>query len=324
MWCFFLVLILPWRWLAWRGKPRLWQKDRETRFANSVTGDVVRASALDCRVFHLISDQHRKDRLFVTPRLQSSVNWERGVTCLTRGHCGRRLWFVATRHLFSGSSLSAAIVAAFLLPCETFGCGDSSCVTSVTCHVARALSLPACWHLQTSHSSRHETKRQTGEETKASKHSEYESICRTLLTFRLTVQISTIQRSPCSFCRSPNSQRPAADGGRQIHKTHTRVRFSKTKIITNPNKVQKPSNGSPVSTEQLWRVLKDVPNLSCKLVSAEPVEIVNHTKQVQTHLWCKHNTRFRVTSRNKQNRLNPGWRKLVPKLLCKGCTWNCL
>lgn len=171
MWCFFLVLMLPWRWLAWRGKPRLWQKDQETRFANSVTGDVVRASALDCRVFHLISDQHRKDRLFVTPRLQSSVNWERGVTCLTRGHCGRRLWFVATRHLFSGSSLSAAIVAAFLLPCETFGCGDSSCVTSVTCHVARALSLPPCWHLQTSHSSRHETKRQTREETKASNRS---------------------------------------------------------------------------------------------------------------------------------------------------------
>lgn len=57
-----------------RGNPVSDQRINKRAFANSVNGDVVRASALDCRAFNLISDQHPKDRLSVTPRLQSSVN----------------------------------------------------------------------------------------------------------------------------------------------------------------------------------------------------------------------------------------------------------
>lgn len=59
-----------------RGNPVSDRRIDKRAFANSVNGDGddVRASAFDCHVFNLISDQHRKDRLSVAPRLQSSVN----------------------------------------------------------------------------------------------------------------------------------------------------------------------------------------------------------------------------------------------------------
>lgn len=311
MWCFFLVLMLPWRWLAWRGEtpPLL---STVASFIWSQTSIVK----TDC---HSTAAEFGELRAWsYVPR--SRTLWTPSLVCsntpsflrLVSVCCHRRRLPAALRNIW----------LLRLIMCDK--CYRSCCTRTCVCvKLSRTLSASL---LTFTNQPQQQTwnKEADGEETKASKHSEYESICRTLLTFRLTVQISTIQTSPRSFCRSPNSQRPAADGGRQIHKTQTRVRFSKTKTITNPNKVQKPSNGSPVSTEQLWRDLKDVPNLSCKLVSAEPVEIVDHTKQVQNHLWCKHNTRFRVTSRNKFN-LETVWIQddgssfpNVPK----GCTWN--
>lgn len=81
------------------------------------------------------------------------------------------IWFHScSYHHVSVSSLSAAIITSCLLPCETFGHWDSSCAMGVTGHTVcvwrrfSELCVPACWHLQTSHNSRHERKRQTREE----------------------------------------------------------------------------------------------------------------------------------------------------------------